>query len=66
MTSVHCWMHPTMYRTRDGVIRCRFYTSDGTLHDKPCRWNRRLNAWTFRFRRNTWIATRTPAAMILG
>ena len=64
MANVLCWMHPVLYRSSAGILHCRFYTSDGKLHDRQCKWSRKYNTWVFRFRCTTWIATRTPAAII--
>lgn len=65
MTSVQYWMHPEFYKDFTNRLHCRFYTSDGTLHDRACRWSLRRRAWTFQFRGSTWIASRDPALVNL-
>ena len=60
MVRVHTWMQPAFYKDFANRLHCKFYTSDGVLHDKTCRWSLRRRAWTFRFRENTWIASKDP------
>jgi hypothetical protein len=60
MKCLYRWMYPRVYRARSGQIRVSFYTADGRLHDRACRWSRKHCALVVRFRGSLWIATRTP------
>lgn len=52
------WMYPSFDRDINGTVYVQFYTSDGYRHDIRCRWNSKISAWTFKFRNNTWIASK--------
>ena len=59
MVHVKNYMFPSYYWDKDWNVHCVFHTADGKRHDVKCRWNIGMQAYTFRFRGNTW-ATNCP------
>ena len=39
---------------KDGVLHCEFFTANGKRHSIICGWNRKRQAFTFRFRGVLW------------
>lgn len=47
------WMYPAVI-DKDGILHCEFFTANGKRHSIICAWNRRKQAFTFRFRGVLW------------
>lgn len=47
------WMYPAVI-DKDGILHCEFFTANGKRHSIICRWNRKRQAFTFRFRGVLW------------